>query len=163
MSFQRRKRRGPKGRVGRNSEDIRSPAAPGHFPTSAIAHHERFPRPTDPPPPFARLAAIAGRRRQLRARGGNVYRLTAIPTSPDWEAEDDRGTVIEEFTELVFIVAASDCGSRAGHAPAIRPLHGHPLGRQARTYALLAKKGLRPWSLDATGTNYFLRMKWVKA
>ena len=98
------------------------------------------------------------------ARGGEVYPLKAVPTSPDWESEDDRNTVIEEFTELLFIVAASDFGFFGLGTPQQSDRFTVILADGvARTYALLAKKGLRPWSLDATGSNYFLRMKWVKA
>jgi hypothetical protein len=97
-------------------------------------------------------------------RAGQVQRLRVIPTSPDWEAEDDRGTVIEEFTELVFIAGASDFGFLGLGTPQQSDRLTVILADGvARTYALLAKKGVRPWSLDATGSNYFLRMKWVKA
>ena len=72
--------------------------------------------------------------------------------------------MIEEFTELVFIVAASDFGFLGLGTPQQSDRFTVILGDGvARTYALLAKKGLRPGSLDPTGTNYFLRTKWVKA
>jgi len=97
------------------------------------------------------------------ARGASVQPLTVIPTTPDWETEEDRGTVIEEFTELLFICAAKDFGFLGLGTPQQSDRLTVILADGvARTYALLAKKGVRPWSLDATGTNYFLRMKWVK-
>jgi hypothetical protein len=97
-------------------------------------------------------------------RGQTVVPLTAIPTNPDWESETDRGTVIEEYTELLFVVSIDQWDATGFNLPeqSDRFTCILPDGR-ARTYALLAKKGARPYSLDATGTNYALRMKWVKA
>ena len=103
------------------------------------------------------------------ARSGQVIPLTAIPTSPDWESEDDRGTVIEQYTEIIFLVSV-----RAWQATGLgQPQDGDRFtctlaDGVARTYMLAAKKsrrpyGSRPWELDATASHYSLHMKWVQA
>ncbi len=98
------------------------------------------------------------------SRAGSNRPLTAIPTAPDWESEDDRGTVIEEFTELIFLVSVQEWDATGFGLPqqsdrfAVTLADGKP-----RVYALLARKGTRPYSLDATGATYLLRMKWVQA
>ena len=103
-------------------------------------------------------------RRGSYVRGGVVQRMTAIPTNPDWESEADRGTVIEEFTELLFIVSTQEWEATGFGLPQQSDRFTVILADgKARTYALLARKGTRPYNLDATGCNYLLRMKWVKA
>jgi hypothetical protein len=96
------------------------------------------------------------------ARGDQTWRLTAIPTDPDWTSEDDKAA-IEEWTGVVFLVSVREW-ERTGLA---EPKHGDRYtvvlaDGQPRTYALLREKGKRPYDMPAGATHYSLRMKWVK-
>ena len=97
-------------------------------------------------------------------RGGVVKRLAAVPTSPDWESAPDKGSVIEEYTNLLFLVAVADWARTGLGAPQQSDRFTVILADGvARTFALLPTKDKRAWELDATATNYLFRMKWVKA
>lgn len=97
-------------------------------------------------------------------RGQTVVPLIAIPTNPDWESEEDHGTAIEEDVELIFLVSIRQWNQTGLGQPqqsdrfTVVLADGLP-----RTYALLPREGTQMMSLDATGNNYSLRMKWVKA
>ena len=95
-------------------------------------------------------------------RAGGNRALTVIPAAPDWAREDEGKTVIEEWVEMLFLVAA-ETWARTGFGT---PQQGDKLtvtladGVQ-RTYGLLARKGTRPYDMDATASHYALRMKWI--
>ena len=96
-------------------------------------------------------------------RGAVALPLVAIPTEPDWEKEDD-SSIIEEWVEVKFMVAASTWCFLGLGAPQQADRYTVILADGiSRTYALLPPKGRRPYELSADGSTYFLRMKWVKA
>jgi hypothetical protein len=97
------------------------------------------------------------------ARGDQSRPLVAVPTSPEWTGEDDRG-VIEEWTELVFLVSIAAWEKTGFGLPEQGDRFCVTLADGVeRTYALLPAKGARPYGLAAGGTHYSLRMKWVHA
>ena len=107
---------------------------------------------------------VPGPPKEATCAGESSSGMTAIPTNPDWESEADRGTVIEEFTELLFLVSVQEWEATGFGLPQDGDRFTVILGDGiARTYALSAKRGQRPYNLDATATNYALRMKWMKA
>lgn len=99
----------------------------------------------------------------IYTRDGRAWPLRAIPTEPDWDRDDDRSATTEEWVEIKFLVSPL-AWTRAGFG---LPEQGDRYtvtladGVQ-RTYALLGRKGTRPYEMAANGTHYGLRMKWVK-
>lgn len=97
-------------------------------------------------------------------RAGSNRAVTVIPTEPDWAREDEAKSVIEQWTELVFLMSAK-CWATTNFG---LPQQGDRLtvtladGVQ-RHYALLAKRKTQPFDMDATGSHYRLRMKWIRS
>lgn len=98
-----------------------------------------------------------------RGGGATGKAIVVVPRSPDWQLEDEKGTVIEEYTELIFLVSVDGWNATGFGLPqqsdrlAVTLADGVP-----RVYALFAKSGDRPFRMDDLATCYFLRMKWVK-
>ena len=88
--------------------------------------------------------------------------LVVIPQPPDWLSEEEKAASIEQYAAIAFTVSLAQWTATGYSQPQQNDRLTVTLADGvSRTYALLPAKGMRPWSIDATGSHYILRMKWV--